>query len=310
MNIWQKLKTAGNKMNTNAGRITGSTVLMVALVLAPTFISALQRTDTVYSASYPIAHAPAPEQVDKVVSVADSSVFIPTTPPTPVELFPDAPGDPTVSLLPAVVVSNQPGGTRPVNLAVERHLSQDEWLGDRVVIGPKEAALTTDMLRKDGGDTGIFNMPATTDPIKTADLSLTLTDRGAQLMSSANFSLRIDGLYGKILLPATTMQKVKQDANVSLHIDTTIARPDGAQGLTLSVDMSGALNDPVGILLPIEDNNLTATQLEQLKILVQLADGTKHYITGTVTPYDDKYKNGLQFEATESAGYTIVLPKS
>ncbi|MEW4371870.1 hypothetical protein [Paenibacillus kandeliae] len=310
MNIWQKLKTAGKKLNTNTGKIISATVLLVGLVLAPTFISAFQRTDTVYSASYPVAHAPAADHVNDAVSANDSSVFIPTTPPTSVDLFPNAPSDPTVAVLPAVVVSNQPGGTRPVNLSVERRLSQDEWLGDRVVIGTKEAALTTDMLRKDGGDTGIFNMPANDEPIKTADLSLTLTNRGAQLMSSANFGLRIDGLYGKLLLPATTLQKVKQDANVSFHIDTTIARPAGAQGLTLSVDMSGELNDPIGIILPIEDNNLTARQLKQLKMLVQLADGTKHYIAGTVTPYDAKYKYGLQFEVAESGGYTIVLPAS
>lgn len=310
MNIWQKLKTAGNTLNTNTGRIISAIVLMIALVLAPTFISIFQRDDTVYSASYPVAHAPAPDAVDNVVSADDSSVFIPTTPPVAVQVFPDAPGNPAVSVLPAIVVSNQAGGSRPVSLAVERHLTPDEWLGDRVIIGTKEAALTTDMLRKDGGDTGIFNMPANNDPIKTADLSLTLTNRGAQLMSSANFGLRIDGLYGKILLPVTTMQKVKQDANVSLHIDTTIHRPDGAQGLTLSVDLSGDLSDPVGIILPVEDNNLTAKQLKQLKIQVNLADGTKHYIPATVTPYDAKYKYGVQFEVTESGGYTIVLPKS
>ncbi|WP_411344258.1 hypothetical protein ACE3MZ_22225 [Paenibacillus sp. WLX1005] len=309
MNIWQKLKTAGNKLNNNVSRIISAMILLVVLVLAPTFISLFQRDDTVYSASYPVAHAPSPDAVDNVVSVDDSSVFIPTTPPVPVQVFPDAPGNPAVSVLPAIVVSNQAGGSRPVSLTVERHLTPNEWLGDRVIIGTKEAALTTDMLRKDGGDTGIFNMPANNDSLKTADLSLTLTDRGAKLMSSANFGLRIDALYGKILLPVTTLQNVKQDTNVALHIDTTIARPVGAQGLTMSVHLSGDSNHSIGIILPVEDNTLNASQLKKLKILVQLADGTQHYVNSTVIPYGDKYKYGVQFEATESGGYTVVLSK-
>ncbi|MFD1884719.1 hypothetical protein [Paenibacillus wenxiniae] len=285
--------------------LCGSGAFVIAMLTEPEHEVAAH-SSTVQAASTSVSASSRVNQANVIEATSDMGQ-LPTSEAVPVETLPD-PAATAITIYPTgQMVSNEPGGKRPVTLAVERQIKADQWLGDKLVIGPKESALTVDMLRKDGGDTGVYLMPAA-NPVEVADLYFTLTKAGGERLASSGYGLAVKALYGELVIPVETMKKSAQrDMNVQMHTDHTLPQPAGAQSTSMQVNVGDSAGD-MYITLPIENTSLTSSQLKQLKVEFQPADGQKQYVDSSLTNYNETYAHGLRFQVKASGTYTIVLP--
>ncbi|ANF96997.1 hypothetical protein [Paenibacillus bovis] len=290
------LKKAAQFARKPVVQVTGAVALIAICFLAP--------ADMI---SAPEGSAYFAEKTADSTSEDDSNIIqIPTDPPTIVSQLPEAEDPAGVSYVTGDMVSNEPGGRLPISIAVERQVSDSAWLKDKLTIGPKEAALTADMLRKDGGTIGIFGMPPA-EKKQVGDLYFVFRQRAAELFSVSHQGVFIYALYGQLMLPPDTVSTLIGDLNIHLHTDHGAAKPDGAQGTPMEF-----INDfPQGgiwLNLPVENRDIDENDLTRLKIHATYPNGQKEYLSAELTHYDDEYPYGMKFEAKQNAIYTVVLP--
>ncbi len=312
MKLHDLLKATRRFVRTYTLGVTGAGVLLLcgsgALVMA--ILSEPEHEVAAHSSSSQpastTATASSPVNQTNVMEATSDVGQLPTGDAVPVETLPDPDATAIVSYPAGQMVSNEPGGKRPLTLAVKREVKADYKLDDRLVIGPKESALTVDMLRKDGGDTGIYHMPPA-DPVEVADLYFTVTTAGGEMLANSGYGLVVKALYAELAIPAETMKTTaRQDMNVQLHTDHTLAKPEGAQSTSMQVNIENSAGE-MYVTLPVENTSLTSDQLKQLKVEFQTTDGQTQYVNASLTDYNESYPHGLRFLVKASGTYTIVL---
>lgn len=312
MKLQDLLKATRRFVHTHTVGVTGAGIVLLCGISAVSIamLSEPEQGDTANAS--PANAASASVTASSLVNQAKGSetssdlIKVPTGEAVPVEALPDPAATAITSYPAGQMVSNQPGGKRPVSLAVERKVNTDQWLGDKLVIGPKESALTVDMLRKDGGSMGVYNMPAA-DPVQIADLYFTLTRAGGEMMANSDYGLIVRALYGELVIPVETMKaSTQQDIKVQLHTDHTLTKPAGAQSTSMQINIENNMGE-MYVTLPIENTSLTPEQLKQLKVQWQNPDGEQHYVDASLIDYNASYPHGLRFLVQASGTYTIIL---
>ncbi len=307
MKLHDLLQTSSRFVRTHkvAFTIMGACLLVVLGFLVKTTDSeAEQALNTKLATAAPVSSSSNP------VEAASYTVELPTSTATAVETLPDPVAAAITSYPVGKMFSDQIGNTskRSVTLPVERQEKEDQWLGDKLVIGPKESALTVDMLRKDGGSMGVYEMPEA-KPVDVADLYFTMTQTGKDMLAASDYGLVIKALYGEMLIPAEMLKPVEAsgDMNVQLHTDHTATKPAGAQSTSMKITLeSGAIG--MYVTLPIENSKITDEQLKQLQVQQQSTTGEIKTIPAVLFPYSDTYPHGMRFMVTESGTYTVILP--
>ncbi|WP_322923441.1 hypothetical protein [Paenibacillus campi] len=314
MKLHDWLKSASRSVRTHTTVTVGVTALLlgsIVLLIMSIVVKPQQDVASNSSNASPVSIASA-AMGDKSISTATApaSVQLPTGTAIPVETLPDPAQTAIVSYPVGKLVSNEPGGKRPVTLAVERQVNADQWLGDKLVFGAKESALTVDMLRKDGGNMGVYYMPAA-KPVDVADLYFTVTHAGSEMLAGSDYGLIVQALYGELMIPAEAVKALTdRDMNVQLHTDHTLSKPEGAQSTSMQVTVENGVGK-MYVTLPIENSELTAKQLQQLRVQLQTAAGQQQAIDSTLVDYNasSSYSHGLRFRVVASGTYTIVLPE-
>lgn len=282
-----------------AAKIAGAGILVVACVIAPSVGPAFGPDRIVCAASTPAVSAASP-------GTNDISVGIPTSTPISIDELPQTEVASNIQYVTGLLVSNQPGGKLPVSLTVARETNDSAWMKDRLTIGPKEAALTADMLRKDGGSVGIFHMPEA-DKTEVADLYFSMTQRAAQILSTSKQGMDVQALYAQLHLPPSRVSSLKEDLDVQFHTDHGAQRPAGAQSTPLGIETTDT-SGQIWVTLPLENTALSSVQMNRLKVYAQYPDGTAGYVPAALTTYNQKYAHGMKFALPKSGQYTIILP--
>ncbi|WP_046227508.1 hypothetical protein [Paenibacillus dauci] len=288
-----------------AAKIAGAGILVVTCVMAPTAWPASGSDYIAHAASSPAVSV---AQQSTSAGTNDVSVGIPTGPPISIDELPEAEIASNIEYVTGLLVSNQPGGKLPVSLTVARETNESAWMKDRLTIGPKEAALTADMLRKDGGNMGVFHMPEA-DKTEVADLYFSMTQRAAQILSTSKQGMDVQALYAQLQLPPSRVSSLQEDLNVQLHTDHGAERPAGAQSTPLGIETADT-SGQVWVTLPLENAALSSAQMNRLKVYAKYPDGTAGYVQAALTSYNEKYKHGMKFALPKSGQYTIILPAS
>ncbi|WP_017812249.1 hypothetical protein [Paenibacillus shenyangensis] len=278
-------------------QITSAAALITICFLVPADMISAPGGTSIYSKGEESAY----------LSGDDSNIIqIPTDPPTLISELPEAEEPANVNYVAGNMISNEPGGKLPVRVAVEREVSDSSWLEDKLTIGPKEAALTADMLRKDGGSIGIFGMPPA-EKKQVGDLYFTFRQRAAELFSVSHQGVFIYALYGQLMLPPDTVATLIGDLKIHLHTDHGAAKPEGAQGTPMEF-INDFPQDGIWLNLPVENLDIDKQDLPRLQIHASYPNGQNEYLSAELTAYDDKYPHGMKFEAKQNAIYTVVLP--
>lgn len=258
------------------------------------------------------------DQYGKIIEVqneygSEPSVSIPTEAPSMTDIEPDDSGN--LAQAPEIVTGtiisellrskNQKG--HPVVMPVQRQLDQNKWQ-DALTIDVKEAALTTDMLRRDTGTMASLSMPPVSITPKVAELNIAVTPRAIDLFNASKVEMNIDAQIIKVVLPTSPLPLSDQDMQIQLRRDLSVKAPEGAIGDP--VELTTSFSQPTNILvvLPIENKSLTNADIQKMKIHAQYEDGTVHYIEGKLTGYNTKLK-GIEFVTQHSGSYTLVEMK-
>ncbi len=313
MKLQDLLKATRRFVHTHTIGVTGAGIVLLCGISAVSIVVLSEPLQGDTANASPVNTASASVTASSLVNQASGNetssdlINVPTGEAVPVEVLPDPAATAITSYPTGQMVSNQPGGKRPVTLAVERQVKNDQWLGDKLVIGPKESALTVDMLRKDGGEIGVYLMPPA-KPVEVADLYFTVTKAGGEMLANSDYGLVIKALYGDLFIPAETLKaSTQQDMNVQLHTDQTIQKPVGAQSTSMKVNVENGAGT-LYVTLPIENTSLTTEQLQQLKVQWQSEDGQQQYVNASLTNYNSTYPHGLHFQVKAPGTYTIILP--